>query len=320
MKKVVILINAISKNAGPDELDVLDQACLIESALDELSYNHQRLFVDLNLERTSERLKAIKPCFVVNLVESLQNDAKLIHLIPSLLEHLKIPFTGCSTNAIFISTYKTLTNKLLKSAGLPVPHQLISLKKDKFISNIKYIAKPICEDASVGISDENIIEGSEISAKAFLDKHAEMEFFFEEYIEGREFNISVLASKSGPEVLPIPEIIFNNFPKEKPKIIGYDAKWNEQSFEYKNTFREFGLESADAELAANLKNICLDCWEVLGLRGYARVDIRVDKKGKIYIIEVNANPCLSEDAGFYAASKKAGYSFTEVFQRIIKDK
>ena len=116
----------------------------------------------------------------------------------------------------------------------------------------------------------------------------------------REFNISILGGNKGPKVLPMAEIIFENFPAGKPKIVGYEAKWDESSFEYSHTPRSFGVEKTN-------------------LKGYARIDFRVDKNDEPFILEINANPCLSPDAGFYAASQRVGYSFKQVVERIIED-
>lgn len=318
-KKAVILINAFSANADKDELDVLDQANFVEKAFEKLGYQSERLFMDLNLTKTSKQLSKISPDLVFNLVESIEKDAKLIHLAPSLLEHLKIPFTGCRSESMFITSNKTLTKKIILASGLPTPKQIENIDNQEIDSTLNYIAKPVWEDASVGISDENVLSGNLELIQKFIDKNPGMQYFLEEYIQGREFNISVLGGKTGPEVLPIPEIIFENFPKEKPKIIGYAAKWDETSFEYHHTNRQFGLEKAEPELANKLRKICLDSWNLFKLKGYARVDLRVDKYGMPWILEINANPCLSEDAGFYAATKEAGYDFSEVIKRIIED-
>ncbi len=318
-KKVVVLINVLSANADKDELDVLDQASFAEEALEQLGYETERLFMDLNLSETAEQLHKINPLFVFNLVESLEKDAQLIHLAPLLLEHLHIPFTGCRSESMFITSNKTLTKKMMSAAGLPTPKQIDNIKTQKVEHTKQYIAKPIWEDASVGISDENILRGDVQIIQAFLDKHPDIPYFFEEYIGGREFNISVLGGSKGPEVLPIPEILFEDFPEGKPKIIGYNAKWDESSFEYHHTNRAFGLEKKEPQLAKRLKQICLDSWNLFGLKGYARVDLRVDEQGNPWILEINANPCLSEDAGFYAAVQEAGYTFPQVIKRIIED-
>lgn len=319
MEKVVVLINALGANATPDELDVLNQARAVEEALHELGYESQQIFMDINLQLVSEELNKIQPKFVFNLVESLDSSGKLISLAPILLEHLRIPFTGCGSQAMYVSGNKILTKSLLRQAKLPTPQWFEQINKKYLKKEAKYIAKPVWEDASVGIDDTNVMPGDIALISNFISRHNKYRYFFEEYIEGREFNISILGGDKGPEVLPAAEILFRNYPKGKPRIIGYEAKWLEGSFEYGNTLRSFGLEKTDPILADRLKQLCLQSWSLFGLTGYSRIDFRVDKSGRPWILEVNANPCLSADAGFYAAATQAGYSFTEVVKRICED-
>jgi D-alanine-D-alanine ligase len=143
--------------------------------------------------------------------------------------------------------------------------------------------------------------------------------FAESYVHGREFNLSVLAGAGGPEVLPPAEIVFEAYPEGKPRIVGYRAKWDETSFEYTHTVRRFEFAGADAPLIGALGSLALRCWDLFGLRGYARVDFRVDESGGPWILEVNANPCISPDAGFVAAAERAGLSFEHVVERIVDD-
>ena len=102
-------------------------------------------------------------------------------------------------------------------------------------------------------------------------------------------------------------------------FVGYRAKWDEGSFEYGSTPRSFDFPPDDAALLATLKRLSLACWEIFGLRGYARVDFRVDAEGKPWVLEINTNPCLSPDAGFMAAAGRAGLSRNDVVRRIIAD-
>jgi D-alanine-D-alanine ligase len=117
-------------------------------------------------------------------------------------------------------------------------------------------------------------------------------------------------------VLPVAEIRFEGFPTAKPTIVGYAAKWHPQSFEYRNTVRRFGIEP---ELAARLIGIARDCWQLFGLAGYARVDFRVDAAGTPWVLEVNANPCLSPDAGFAAALAQAGIAYVDAIAWLVAD-
>jgi D-alanine-D-alanine ligase len=319
MKKVVILINAISEMPTADELDVLTQADAIETELKALGYLTERLFVGLNLQQVSEQLKKINPAFVFNLVESLDGSGRLIYFAPALLEHLHIPFTGSSSEAFIVTSNKMLAKSLLLKKGIPTPDWTEGVTALHLKPSSLYIAKPVWEDASVGITDESILKGDEVTIQNFLDKHKGMPYFFEEFIEGREFNISVLGGKDGPEVLPMAEIVFEQYPAGKPKIVGYEAKWDEDSFAYNHTVRSFGVEKTDPVLAGKLRQICIDSWKLFRIKGYTRVDFRVDQSGNPWVLEINANPCLSPDAGFYAASMQAGYSFKQVVERICED-
>jgi len=139
----------------------------------------------------------------------------------------------------------------------------------------------------------------------------------EEYIGGREFNISILGSNTEPEVLPLAEIIFRDFGPGRPRIVDYHAKWSPGSFEYENTLRVFPNLSENPAFEKALRQAALDAWHCLGMNGYGRIDIRTDEQDAIYVLEANANPCISPDSGFVAAAARAGYSYTDITHRIM---
>jgi D-alanine-D-alanine ligase len=101
------------------------------------------------------------------------------------------------------------------------------------------------------------------------------------------------------------------------KIVDYKAKWDADSFEYNNTIRKFDFQDDDSQLISSLQEISLQCWNVFSLRGYARVDFRVDNNGKPWVLEINTNPCLSPDAGFAAALEQAKIKYHEAIGLII---
>ncbi len=103
-------------------------------------------------------------------------------------------------------------------------------------------------------------------------------------------------------------------------MVGYRAKWDESSFEYHHTIRSFDFPEEDSLLLDKLTKISKDCWDLFDLKGYGRVDFRVDLKGNPWVLEVNINPCLSPDSGFIAATVKAGLSYEEVIKRIIGER
>jgi D-alanine-D-alanine ligase len=124
--------------------------------------------------------------------------------------------------------------------------------------------------------------------------------------------------RGGVEVLPAAEILFKEYPEGKPRIVGYDAKWEPGSFEYRNTPRTFDFTAGEAVLMEKLRALSMRCWETFDLRGYARVDFRVDRDSNPWVIEINANPCISPDAGFTAAAARAGVGYTSMIARIVE--
>ncbi|HNV52510.1 MAG TPA: hypothetical protein PKM28_06440, partial [Tenuifilaceae bacterium] len=179
--------------------------------------------------------------------------------------------------------------------------------------------KPIWEDGSLGLDEDSVYYGSD---PELINRVKKLNFnihFVEEYIDGREFNISILAGNPKPQVLPIPEMIFHNYAEGKPKVMGYKAKWTEDSFEYNNTTRTFDLPESDKPLLEKLRKICLDCWDAFNVNGYSRVDFRVDKKGNPWVLELNVNPCITPGSGFYTACEQAGIPFSDAVTRILND-
>ncbi|OQC54427.1 MAG: D-alanine--D-alanine ligase B [Deltaproteobacteria bacterium ADurb.Bin022] len=126
-----------------------------------------------------------------------------------------------------------------------------------------------------------------------------------------------MSDQAGARVLPIAEMLFQDYAPDKLKIVDYKAKWDADSFEYNNTVRKFNFDDEDALLISSLQDIALQCWNIFSLRGYARVDFRVDKNNKPWVLEVNTNPCLSPDAGFAAALERAEIKYHEAIGLII---
>ncbi len=317
-KTAVILFNKLSKNALADEADVLDQVQLVSEAMLQLGYLPVAIPLSIKLKKAAKAIAAAKPEFVFNLVESINNKGSLVHFSPAYLDTLGIPYTGSHTEAIFVTTSKVLTKRLLAAAGLPTaPWHMPS----NFVADTskRYILKPIWEEGSLGLDEHSVFDGNNHEMVEKVRLLSDETYFVEEFIDGREFNISILAGKDGPQVMPPAEIRFLDYPADKPKVVGYTAKWKEDSFEYIHTQRTFEYSDSDIPLLKKLQILCLQTWNTLGLRGYVRVDFRVDTNGQPLILEVNTNPCISPDSGFVAACRQAGLSNAQMVERIITD-
>jgi D-alanine-D-alanine ligase len=246
----------------------------------------------------------------------VRGDGRLAPVIPSLLDAVGLSYTGAHSDAWLETLSKVATKLKLGHAGMPTPTW--SVDGAWIDPDAAYIVKAVWEHGSLGLDESSVVKGAEM-ARVVADRNARFgtEHFAERYVEGREFNLALLEERGRARVLPMAEILFENWDEGAPRIVGYDAKWTSNSEAYTGTPRRFGLEEAEPALAARLNKLAKSCWDLFGLAGYARVDFRVDAEGRPTILEVNVNPCLNPDAGFAAAAAAAGLSYRDLIGRIV---
>jgi len=324
MKRIVILHSDISPDAREDELDCLQQAESIAGALSTLNYETTILPFELNMNNTITMLKSLKPYAVFNIVETLDSRGSLIYFAPAVLDVLKIPYTGCGTQAVFQTSNKPLSKKIMHDAGIATPSWM---DQEGFGSRTDtadtYLIKSSWEHASIGLDENSLINYTNkenlLQEMTLREEILGGSCYAEAYIDGREFNVALISGREGVEVLPVAEMLFQDYAPDKPKIVDYKAKWIADSFEYNNTIRKYDFPEKDADLISDLREIALRCWHLFSLRGYARVDFRVDHNGKPWVLEINSNPCLSPDAGFAAALGQANIKYHEAIGLIIEN-
>jgi len=331
--RIAILHNALLDSDQPDAMDVMIQVKIVKETLISMRHLVSVIPCGLNLEKVRVALEKSKPELVFNLVESLENQGRLIAVVPSLLESMGIPFTGSGSEAIRLTSNKVQAKEKMLAMGLPTPAWIGPFPADPsscFQADIHgsdnpetWIVKSLWEHASLGLDSVSLLEiRRQDELVEAMHQRAPLLggiCFAEKYIAGREFNISILAGPDGPQVLAPAEILFEDYPDDKPKMVCYDAKWTESSFEFTHTPRRFDFAPTDKTLIDALKQTTIDCWRHFQLSGYARVDFRVDPEGNIWILEINTNPCLSPDAGFAAALETSGITFEQCMRRILDD-
>lgn len=317
MKKCLIIYNEPSTDALPDELDVLDQVNFIGDTLQTLGYDVSRQGITDNFFSEISEIAGRRYEFVFNLVESVGKKAEILYFIPALLNMSHIPYTGCPLEATFITGSKVLARRIMKADGIPVAGGYKVSEADRLTHGRKYILKPVWEDGSLGITEESVFVFDGKVPEILRGKN-DSHWFIEEFIDGREFNVSVMSGPDGPEVLPPAEMIFHDYPGHIPQIVSYNAKWVEGTFQYENSRRNFPGDLSE-KLMKNIREAVLGCWHTFGLKGYARVDMRVDEDENVYVLEANANPCISPDSGFISAGLHAGYTHAGIISRIISD-
>jgi D-alanine-D-alanine ligase len=311
---VVLLHDAHASRGRVDASDVLREAEHLVGALATLGYAGRILPVGLDLAELERTLESLEPYVVVNLVESISGRGELIHVVPALLEAANVPFTGCSAGAQYLTSNKLAAKRHMRRCGIPTPAPFLANGGERG----PWIVKSVWEHASLGLDDASVV-ADEADVRALIEsRRGEFggRWFAETYVPGRELNVAIIAAPGGPRVLPVAEIVFRDFPPDKPQIVGYAAKWYGDTFECRNTVREF---VRDASLAARAVDLALACWEAFELDGYARVDLRIAADGEPWVLEVNANPCLSPDAGFAAALNEAGIGLETAVAWLLDD-
>ncbi len=320
--KVGVLFNVLAKPSKGEDLDyvseaeVEDQAEHILDALEKLDLKYQRFPLKDNVESLVKELKLHEPHVVINLCEGAFGESRLEMDVASILELLRIPYTGSPPLTLGLCQNKGLAKDVLKAKGIPTPEYQILSCFENWNDEIGYplFVKPLREDASLGITKESFV-GDAVELKKrveYITERYRQPALVEKYVDGRELNVAILGNEK-PAILPISEIVFE-FP-DHPKIVGYSAKWFRESEEYKKT-----KPVCPAKLKPSIKDaverVSLAAYRALYCRDYARVDIRL-KDDVPFVLEVNPNPDISLDAGFVRSLKAARISFAEFIENII---
>jgi D-alanine-D-alanine ligase len=241
----------------------------------------------------------------------------LIAVVPAMLERFGVPTTGCDAAALHLSSHKLLAKRWLRRHGIATPDWVAGADAPSLAGDT-WIVKSVWEHASLGMDDGCVVNGSAAIRRRIEQSRRTFggDWFAERFVDGREFNISILEIDGRPSVLPIAEIEFEDYAPGKPKIVGYAAKWLPDAVEDHATRRVFPV--VPFELAARIREVATECWSIFGLSGYARVDMRLDAAGTPWILEINANPCLASDAGFCAAAEAGGLDFGTMIDLIVR--
>jgi D-alanine-D-alanine ligase len=255
-----------------------------------------------------------------NLTESYAGDDTKDMNIAAYLDLLGRPYTGAGPHALYLAQDKALAKKIFAFHGIKTPYFATSFRgKLDHSHDIEFplIVKPTSEDGSIGIDASSVVN----SVKELMEKihYIQEEFdspaLIEEYIEGREIYAAVLGNENA-EVLPLVELDLSRLPEGTPHIAGTDVKWEKETEAYKVT-KAAPVEDLPEPTVKRLSETALAAYQALKLRDYGRIDMRLSKKGEVFVIEANPNPWLSSAAEFVMAARKAGRSYTQLIGEIV---
>ncbi|MFZ2656679.1 MAG: ATP-grasp domain-containing protein [Victivallales bacterium] len=312
-------------DAGANDLDyisevaVKNEADIVYDTLVKMGHNPALMAVS-GIEANIAEINDFSPELIFNLCEGFHGQSKHEMHIAALWEILGIPYSGNKPITLGISQNKVLAKNIFMANGIPTPEfEVFDKVPEKTHLGFPLIVKPSNEDASLGISQNSLVTGMDslrTSASALLEKYREP-VLVEKFIEGREFNVSVIGGKPA-KALEISEIDFTALDGDTPKITGYESKWLEDHPLYRKT-----PSVCPAKISPGLKKklvtTALEVYEVLMGKDYGRVDFRVDARENIFVLEFNPNPDISPGAGFSKSLAASGLNFEHFLKKIIKD-
>ena len=284
---------------------------------------HDVILVEAN-DNSYENFKEVKPDIVFNIAEGMNGSSRESQ-IPAMLEMLKTPYSGSDALTLGICLDKARTKEILSYYKIPTAKFLV-VDKYQPLSNHSFefplIVKPVSEGSSKGIFSSSLVKNyDELNneIQRVLNEYNQPALI-EEYLPGREFTVAVLGNGSEAEVLPIIEILYEDFPSGVEHLYSYEAKWILDTKE-----KEFNVfkcpANLDEKLKAQITETVLKTYEVLRCKDWSRVDVRLDKNGIPNIIEINPLPGImpdpTENSSFPKAARAAGMTYNEMIQSVL---
>ncbi|MBN1793444.1 MAG: ATP-grasp domain-containing protein [Candidatus Omnitrophica bacterium] len=289
--------------------------------LRELGYQVSIVGLYDNISVLLDEVRENRPDVIFNLCEVFHQRSDLDKNVAAFFEILNIPYTGASPASLFICNDKALSKKILRFHRIRVPRFSAFYREHRVWLpkrlRLPLIVKPLTEEGSRGIALASVVDSEEafLERVRFIHESLKNDAIAEEYIDGREFYVSVLGGKR-LKVLPFRECKFGQLPEDEPRIATYKAKWDGEYRKRWGIKNEFAGRISE-EVEDRIKDICKRAFRALRMESYARFDIRVTGAGRVYIIEANANPSLEMGDEVVISAEKAGITYERLLEKLI---
>ncbi|MDH4153654.1 MAG: ATP-grasp domain-containing protein [Nitrospira sp.] len=328
MKRLRVLVLMHEDLVPPEEVNGYDLTSVawrteydVVSTLKKLGHDVQPLGVKSDLSVIHSAIEQWKPDIAFNLLEEFDGVAVYDQHVVAYLELLHMPYTGCNPRGLMLARDKVLTKKVLAFHRIPYPDfmevpQGRATKRPKQLP-FPLIVKSVTEEASLGISQASIVEDDDKLTErvGFVHNSVGSGALVEQYIEGREFYVGIIGN-GHLQVLPVWELIMDKLPDDAKRIATERVKWSRK---YQ---QKYGITSREAKnlpegKAQEIQDLAKRVYRALGLSGYARIDLRMDAEGQLYVLEANPNPQIAEDEDFADSAKETGYDYKDLLQELL---
>ncbi len=328
MKRLRILVLMHEDLVPPDPFNGQDASGAewkteydVVSTLRKLGHDVKPLGVKSDLGALRSAIEDWKPHIAFNLLEEFDGVAVYDQNVVSYLELLHVPYTGCNPRGLMLARDKVLSKKLFSFHRIPFPEFMVvpqgrMVKRPKWLL-FPLIVKSVTEEASHGISQASIVQDDDKLKERveFIHANVGTGALIERYIEGREFYVGVMGN-GHIHVLPVWELIMDKLPDDARRIATERVKWN-RTYQAKYGIRSEEARNLPEGKAEEIQHLAKRVYRALGLSGYARIDVRMDAAGQVYVLEANPNPQIAHDEDFSDSAEKDGYTYKDLLQELL---
>lgn len=304
-----------------DVATVAEEYEAVAKALKSEGFRVKLLNINDDHRKLIRTLNRSKIDVIFNLVEYYKDDPELEASVAGVLDLYDIPYTGAPPAALILCQRKGFAKQILSGHDIPTPrfrmlHQP-TIPMDHGL-NYPLIVKPAREDASMGVTKNSVVYNYESLSLLVGKVYTEFSppVLVEEFIEGRELHISILGNDP-PRVLPAIEFDFSDLPEDHPPLISYEIKWSPLDSSYHQVHTICPAPLSGEELK-KVEEAAVPAYTITGCRDYARIDMRMNSKGEVFVLEVNPNPDLTEGVSFMESAEEAGMTFSGTLREIVK--
>ena len=312
------IVEQLDRGFEIDKIADNEIAQTVDLVFNALSKDHEVILLRLS-KKTISLITESYFDIVFNLCEGFEGDVEAEAYIPALLDLLHIPYTGSNSFTLALCLDKVRTKQILKVNHILTPRFQLFLDSYEPLNkdlSFPFIVKPVHEDASIGITIDSVVENIDelrTQIQYILDNYHQPALV-EEFIDGREINVAIIGNDSKLEVLPLSEIFFDVDPSI-PRIVDYNSKWVENSYMF-NRIKGVSPAEIDDILYKKLHTIAKHAYQITGCRDYARIDFRI-RDNEIYVLEVNPNPGINSDSGFFRCAIASGMNYEQLINKIL---
>ena len=327
MKKLRILALVHDHLVPPEDttgIDILEAEWKMEydviETVREIGHEVRVLGINDNLGGIRPTVGLFKPHIVFNLMEAFAGVTTFDQNVVSYLELLGLPYTGCNPRGLILARDKALSKKLLAYHRIRVPEFTVVRPGRKVALpkrlTFPLIVKSLFFEASTGISQASVVENHEQLAKraTFIHEKLGTAAIVEQFVDGRELYVGVIGNER-LDVLPPWEMSFAQMPDNRWKIATERVKWSTQ-YQKKNGIMT-DRAKLDAPTIERMQRMAKRAYRALDLSGYARIDVRMDEDGRIYVLEANPNPNMAYGEDFSESAEAHGLAYERLLDRLI---